>query len=120
MVTEQVRQVVVRRAAVAFDEFLRKNGISDTAAGKAIGVSRVTIGAWRKGEKVPEGPNQERIELFCARVNSKTGEALKGRKTGHWNSHVPREWWAPEGETGGSPVQPFAARAASAPASGAR
>jgi hypothetical protein len=49
---------------VRFDRFLRENDISMVSAGKALGVSNVTVFHWRTGEKRPVDHQRTKIRIW--------------------------------------------------------
>ena len=98
------------RAAGAFDSFLRDRKLSNALVAVEFGVSAPTVLAWRRGDKIPDSPNQERIEVFCAKVDD-TGTAVVNAVTREVESHVPRGWWKREDEPQPKPVTPYDAQA---------
>jgi DNA-binding XRE family transcriptional regulator len=105
--TDHVRLVPVSDGAVRFDAFLRERAIKHAVAGRALGVSRQTILAWRTGAKPPDEKNRIKVENFCARVDDRGAPIL--RDDGRVESHVPREAW-PAKPVESAVVQPYDAR----------
>ena len=47
-----------------FCAFLKRNDITDLAAGKALQVSNVTVHDWKHGVKAPRETNRQNIEVW--------------------------------------------------------
>lgn len=96
------------RAAVALDDFLKKHGVASREMARALKCSNAAAVSWRQGDSIPGPDNQERIELFCAIPDPATGQPVRNPTTGHWVSHVPREWWRPDPDDAAPSVVPYA------------
>lgn len=93
MVTEQVRTLIIPRAATALDQFLRTRKIGNRSAALWFGVEHPTAISWRRGEKTPTDYHRAVIEARCAKLDANGNPIL--RTDGRLDSEVPREWWDP-------------------------